>query len=96
MMACTVLTTNSYGTTRAAHARIKDNVTGPSRRYAIPITISPEGHIFLKVKVDNVEGNFVLDTGAGINAITKKFAAKISGIRKEDGDFTGSGPLEKR
>lgn len=89
IIAFTVFAANTYGAIPYAHPQIKLNATDMSGRYAIPITISPEGHIFLKVKVDNVEGNFVLDTGAGINVITRKFAGKISGIREEDGCFTG-------
>ena len=55
----------------------------------IPIDISKYGHIIMKVKVDNVEGNFILDTGAGINVITKKFAAKLRSIKNLDRSFTG-------
>ncbi len=57
--------------------------------YAVPIEIGPHGHIVMRVRVDNVEGRFILDTGAGINLITKKFAARLHGVKEEDGYFTG-------
>ncbi len=55
----------------------------------IPIEISKEGHIFIKAKVDDVEGNFILDTGAGLNVITKSFASRLGNIEKQDGTYTG-------
>jgi len=57
--------------------------------FAIPVEISPGGHIIIKAEINNVEGNFILDTGAGINVITKKFASKLKNIKPEDGGFTG-------
>ena len=55
----------------------------------IPIEISKQGHIFIKAKVNDVEGNFILDTGAGLTVITKSFAAKLSNLKKLDDNFTG-------
>lgn len=55
----------------------------------IPIEIIPQGHIMVKAKVNGVEGNFVFDTGGGLNVVTKKFAEKLSNFPKQDGGFTG-------
>jgi len=54
----------------------------------IPFTLSAQGHIVIKAKINGVEGNFVFDTGAGLNLITKKFAAKVEGAVKQDGGYT--------
>ncbi len=59
------------------------------RPYAVPIEVGPHGHIVMTVRVDNVEGRFILDTGAGINVITKKFAERLGHMKREDGYFTG-------
>jgi len=55
----------------------------------IPIQISKQGHLFVKVKVNGTEGNFIFDTGGGLTVLTKKFADKVKGISKQDGGFTG-------
>lgn len=55
----------------------------------IPIQIAESGHLFIKVKVNGTEGNFIFDTGGGLTVLTKKFASKVSGIQKQDGGFTG-------
>ncbi len=60
-----------------------------ARPYSVPIEVGRHGHIYIEVKVDNVEGRFILDTGAGINVISSKFASKIHGLKEEDGYFTG-------
>lgn len=44
----------------------------------VPFTIGEYGHIMIKVKVDNVEGNFIFDTGAGLNLYFNKFAKKLA------------------
>jgi Aspartyl protease len=72
---------------RSAHNGPKPAEARPA--FAVPIEIGPHGHIVVRVRVDNVEGRFILDTGAGINVITSKFAAKLNGIKEEDGYFTG-------
>ena len=59
------------------------------KQYVMPIELSKYGHIEIKAKVNNVEGTFILDTGAGINVITKKFASKLGKIKMQDGSFTG-------
>jgi len=52
---------------------------------SIPFTLNEYGHIMIKVKVDNVEGNFIFDTGAGLNVYFEKFAKKLS--KKETYNF---------
>ncbi|MET3038290.1 hypothetical protein ABXT08_19560 [Chryseobacterium sp. NRRL B-14859] len=52
---------------------------------SIPFTLNEYGHIMIKVKVDNVEGNFIFDTGAGLNVYFDKFAKKLS--KKESYNF---------
>lgn len=59
------------------------------KQYIMPIEITKYGHIEIKAKVNNVEGTFILDTGAGINVITKTFASKLGKIKMQDGSFTG-------
>lgn len=51
----------------------------------IPFTLNEYGHIMIKVKVDHVEGNFIFDTGAGLNVYFEKFAKKLS--KKESYNF---------
>ncbi|MCD9856730.1 aspartyl protease family protein [Epilithonimonas sp. JDS] len=43
----------------------------------IPFEVNSNGHIIIKAKINNVEGKFILDTGAGLNAIFTKFSNKI-------------------
>ncbi len=43
----------------------------------IPVTISKNGHILVKAKINNVEGNFILDTGAGLHVISNRFYQKV-------------------
>ncbi|MDH6252164.1 hypothetical protein M2347_001891 [Chryseobacterium sp. H1D6B] len=52
---------------------------------SVPFTLNEYGHIMIKVKVDNVEGNFIFDTGAGLNVYFEKFAKKLS--KKESYNF---------
>ena len=49
----------------------------------IPFTLTQSGHIVIAAEVNGIKGNFILDTGAGINLLTKDFADKIA-------DFGGS------
>jgi hypothetical protein len=51
----------------------------------VPFTLNEYGHIMIKVKVDNIEGNFIFDTGAGLNVYFEKFAKKLS--KKESYNF---------
>ena len=53
-----------------------------SNTYAqIPFEINESGHILFKAKINNVEGLFILDTGAGLNAIFTKFSKKITNAK---------------
>ncbi len=54
---------------------------------AIPMEITPQGHTLIKAKINGVEGVFLFDTGAGLNLLTKNFADKVKGLRKEDGSY---------
>lgn len=40
----------------------------------IPIQVLPSGHIIAKAKIDGKEGNFIFDTGRGINLFFDSFA----------------------
>lgn len=55
----------------------------------IPFTLLESGHILIKAKVNNIEGNFIFDTGAGLNLLTKKFADKVPNLKKTDGFYIG-------
>lgn len=55
----------------------------------IPFTLSPNGHIIIPTAVNGVKGNFVFDTGAGINLLTKDFADKIENLEKTHHFHTG-------
>ncbi len=55
----------------------------------IPFKLSPNGHIMIQAKVNGVEGNFIFDTGAGINLLTKKFADKVKDLEKTKHFYTG-------
>jgi hypothetical protein len=54
----------------------------------IPFESSQSGHIIVKAKVNGVEGKFIFDTGAGINAVFTGFSKKLSN-RKTGNFFTG-------
>ncbi|MGO4294359.1 retropepsin-like aspartic protease [Chitinophaga sp. RAB17] len=56
---------------------------------SIPFTLTSQGHILIKASINGVTGNFIFDTGAGLNMLTKKFADKVSGLKKTDGFYTG-------
>ncbi|WBL23038.1 retropepsin-like aspartic protease [Zunongwangia sp. HRR-M8] len=55
----------------------------------IPFKLSPNGHIMIKASVNGVTGNFVFDTGAGLNLLTKDFADKIDNLKKTNHFYTG-------
>jgi hypothetical protein len=54
----------------------------------VPINVLESGHITVKAKVDGVEGNFILDTGAGITVFTKSFFEKLPHKVAVDGGYT--------
>ena len=54
----------------------------------IPFEIGKGGHIIFKAKINGIEGKFIFDTGAGINAIFKKFSQKIKN-EKTNNFFVG-------
>ncbi|SDZ84450.1 retropepsin-like aspartic protease [Pedobacter hartonius] len=55
---------------------------------SVPFTVTSQGHIMLKAKINGVEGNFILDTGAGLTLITKTFSARVGKLHKQDGSYT--------
>ncbi len=55
----------------------------------IPFKLTNNGHIIIKAQVNGVEGNFVFDTGAGMNLLTKNFADKVQGLEKTHHFHTG-------
>lgn len=60
-----------------------------SEQINIPFTQTPNGHIIIPATINGVEGNFVFDTGAGINLLTKDFADKINDLEKTNHFYTG-------
>lgn len=71
------LSINSFGQNKA------------SKTITIPFELLGSGHILIKAKVNNIEGNFIFDTGAGLNLMTKKFADKVTNLKKTDNFYTG-------
>ncbi|PWV51894.1 retropepsin-like aspartic protease [Chitinophaga sp. S165] len=57
-------------------------------RQTIPFTLAGSGHIIIKATVEGVEGNFIFDTGAGLNLLFDKFAKKLP-PRQSYNFFTG-------
>ena len=55
----------------------------------IPFKLSPNGYIMIKASVNGIPGNFVFDTGAGMNLLTKDFADKIDNLEKTTHFYTG-------
>lgn len=51
--------------------------------------MTPYGHIIISAEVNGIEGNFIFDTGAGINLLTKEFADKIKDLEKTHHFTTG-------
>ena len=60
-----------------------------SKIITIPFELLGGGHILITAKVNNIEGKFIFDTGAGLNLLTKKFADKVTNLKKTDGFYTG-------
>jgi len=55
----------------------------------IPFKLLPSGHIVVQAKIEGVEGNFIFDTGAGINLFFNDFAAKLPNKPSSYNFFTG-------
>ena len=55
----------------------------------VSFTQTPNGHIIIPGTINGVEGNFVFDTGAGINLLTKDFVDKIEDLEKTNHFYTG-------
>lgn len=55
----------------------------------IPMVLTEEGHTMVQATVHGVEGNFIFDTGAGLNMLTKKFSETISDLEETDSFYTG-------
>lgn len=55
----------------------------------IPFTQTQNGHIIIPASINGVEGNFIFDSGAGMNLLTKKFADKIENLEKTHHFHTG-------
>ncbi|KQT24425.1 hypothetical protein ASG22_10480 [Chryseobacterium sp. Leaf405] len=54
-----------------------------------PFTLLPSGHIVVKAKIEGIEGNFIFDTGAGINLFFNDFVAKLPQKPTSYNFFTG-------
>lgn len=65
-----------------SQVKVKDQIV-------VPFKLSSNGHIIIKAKVNGVEGNFVFDTGAGLNLLTKNFADKIENLESTNNFYTG-------
>lgn len=60
-----------------------------SEQIKISFTQTPNGHIIIPASINGVKGNFVFDTGAGINLLTKDFADEIEDLEKTNHFYTG-------
>ena len=69
------------------------SVLGNAQNLEVPVTIpfelSANGHIMIKATINNVEGTFIFDTGAGLHLLTKKFADKIKNLEQTNHFYTG-------
>lgn len=54
-----------------------------------PFTLTPAGHILIDAQVNGVAGKFIVDTGAGMNMLTKKFAEKVPALTQTHHFYTG-------
>ena len=55
----------------------------------ISFKLLPTGHIVVPAKVQGIDGNFILDTGAGINLLFEDFAQKLPRKPQSYNFFTG-------
>lgn len=59
---------------------------------AIPIRENPAGLLLITVKVNGIEGSFILDTGAGVSVIDSSHASRLQlTLEKDSATFTGAG-----
>jgi calcineurin-like phosphoesterase family protein/gag-polyprotein putative aspartyl protease len=71
-------------------AKASAEAVAPSiQEEAIPFTQDGDGHILIKAMINGVEGNFMFDTGAGVNVVTKHFFDKLQHVIPDDGFYTG-------
>jgi hypothetical protein len=56
---------------------------------SVPFTFTTEGHILVDRSINGVAGKFIFDTGAGMTAISKKYADKVNSLIKQEAGFTG-------
>ncbi|MTI87324.1 MAG: hypothetical protein FH748_05080 [Balneolaceae bacterium] len=54
----------------------------------LPFIMTEDGHTLIKATINGVEGNFIFDTGAGLNLLTKTFVDSIGNLEKTDGFYT--------
>ncbi|MFN7115571.1 MAG: hypothetical protein ACK4TA_02170 [Saprospiraceae bacterium] len=56
----------------------------------IPLVINDAGYIFVKATLnDSITGNFLLDTGGGMNVLSGKYFEKVKNTTRSGGHFTG-------
>ena len=59
---------------------------------AIPIRQNTAGLLLVTVKVNGIEGLFILDTGAGVSVIDSRHASRLQlTLQKDSTSFTGAG-----
>lgn len=59
---------------------------------AIPIRENTAGLLLITVKVNGIEGSFILDTGAGVSVIDSSQASRLQlTLQKDNATFTGAG-----
>lgn len=54
----------------------------------IPLTIGKNGHLLVNARIGGVEGNFILDTGAGLHVVSNRFYQKIRQHVLDSNHFT--------
>ncbi len=60
-----------------------------NKREEIPVTILSSGHIFVPATInDTIKGNFVFDTGGGIELVSSAFFSRIEPVPKRTGTFS--------
>src|SRR5690606_3996475 len=54
------------------------NSAPKNKTTSIPFELTTQGHILIKAIVNGVEGNFIFDTGAGLNLFLQPFGTNIT------------------